>query len=167
MLYIIAHLHINPGQESEFRAFEKKALKIFQAHGGVIIGAFNPDRPRIGLRSESSANTSASMETWESEVPYEIHVLSIPSEEAFEAYRNDPGFLALSEERARVIRKTVIFNSRMANLGVFKGITLVTNDIRCESLAHLETQIKMGFKEGYSAGLDNLDELLARLKKGK
>jgi PhnB protein len=49
-----------------------------------------------------------------------------------------------------------------------EGITLVTNDIRCESLAHLEAQIKMGFKEGYAAGLDNLEELLARLqKKGK
>lgn len=43
------------------------------------------------------------------------------------------------------------------------GITLVTNDILCESLAHLEAQIKMGFKEGYSMGLANLDELLARL----
>jgi uncharacterized protein YndB with AHSA1/START domain len=49
-----------------------------------------------------------------------------------------------------------------------KGITLVTNDIRCETLAHLEAQIKMGFKEGYTACLDNLEELMARLtKKGK
>ena len=47
------------------------------------------------------------------------------------------------------------------------GITLVTNIIRCDSLAHLEAQVKMGFKEGYSAGLDNLEELLARLQKGK
>ena len=46
-----------------------------------------------------------------------------------------------------------------------KGITVVTNDIRCETLAHLEAQIKMGFKEGYTAGLDNLEELLARLRK--
>lgn len=44
-----------------------------------------------------------------------------------------------------------------------KGVTLVTNDIRCESLAHLEAQIKMGFKEGYTAGLDQLEALLARL----
>ncbi len=49
-----------------------------------------------------------------------------------------------------------------------KGITLVTNDIRCESLAHLEAQIKMGFKEGYTACLGNLEELLAHLtKKGE
>jgi len=45
-----------------------------------------------------------------------------------------------------------------------QGITLVTNDIRCDSLAHLEAQIKMGFKEGYTACLGNLDELLARVQ---
>jgi uncharacterized protein YndB with AHSA1/START domain len=45
-----------------------------------------------------------------------------------------------------------------------RGVTLVTNDILCESLAHLEAQIKMGFKEGYTAGLDQLEELLARLR---
>lgn len=49
-----------------------------------------------------------------------------------------------------------------------RGVTLVTNDIHVDSLAHLEAQIKMGFKEGYMAGLDQLEELLARLtKKGK
>ncbi|MEO6094136.1 MAG: SRPBCC domain-containing protein [Fibrobacteria bacterium] len=49
-----------------------------------------------------------------------------------------------------------------------KGVTLVTNDIRCETLAHLEAQVKMGFKEGYIMCLDNLEELLALLtKKGQ
>ena len=48
------------------------------------------------------------------------------------------------------------------------GTTLVTNDIRVDSLAHLEAQIRMGFREGYSMGLDQLEALLARLqKKGK
>ena len=44
------------------------------------------------------------------------------------------------------------------------GTTLVTNDILCDTLAHLEAQIKMGFKEGYSVGLDQLEELVARLQ---
>jgi PhnB protein len=48
------------------------------------------------------------------------------------------------------------------------GVTVVTNDIVCDSLAHLEAQVNRGFKEGYSAGLSQLEELLARLaKKGK
>lgn len=45
------------------------------------------------------------------------------------------------------------------------GVTLVVNDIQCDSLAHLEAQIKMGFKEGYTMGLDQLEGLLARLVK--
>ena len=45
------------------------------------------------------------------------------------------------------------------------GTTLVTNDIRVPSIEHLEAQIKMGFKEGYAMGLQNLEDLLARLQK--
>lgn len=45
-----------------------------------------------------------------------------------------------------------------------KGITMVTNDIRVDSLAHLEAHIKMGFKEGYSVGLGQLETLLAQIR---
>lgn len=45
------------------------------------------------------------------------------------------------------------------------GVTVVTSDIRVDSIEHLERQVKMGFKEGYTAGLNQLDELLARLAK--
>ena len=45
------------------------------------------------------------------------------------------------------------------------GVTMVTNDIRNESLERLEAQLKMGFKEGYTMGLAQLEELLARLQK--
>lgn len=44
------------------------------------------------------------------------------------------------------------------------GITLVTNIIRVDSLAHLEAHIKMGFKEGFSAGLGQLEGLLTHLQ---
>ena len=44
------------------------------------------------------------------------------------------------------------------------GMTLVTSDILCDTLEHLEAQIKMGFKEGFSVGLDQLEGLLARLQ---
>ena len=40
--------------------------------------------------------------------------------------------------------------------------------LAARGLAHLEAQIKMGFKEGYSVCLDQLEEVVARLaKKGK
>lgn len=44
------------------------------------------------------------------------------------------------------------------------GVTTVTNEISFDDLAHLETLIKMGFKEGYTMGLGNLEELLAKLQ---
>lgn len=48
------------------------------------------------------------------------------------------------------------------------GVATVTSDIRFQDLAHLETLLKMGFKEGYTMGLGNLQELLAKLQaKGK
>jgi uncharacterized protein YndB with AHSA1/START domain len=45
------------------------------------------------------------------------------------------------------------------------GGTLVTNVIVNESLERLEMMIKMGFKEGYTMGLDQLEELLQVLGK--
>ena len=45
------------------------------------------------------------------------------------------------------------------------GVTMVTNDIQVPSIEHLEKQLKMGFKEGYTVGLDQLAELLARLQR--
>jgi len=42
------------------------------------------------------------------------------------------------------------------------GVTTVTNVIRNDSLERLEMMLKMGFKEGYTAGLNQLEELLAR-----
>ena len=53
------------------------------------------------------------------------------------------------------------------SFGETQGVTLVTNDILADSLAHLEAQVKSGFKDGFTRGLNNLEELLARIQKGK
>lgn len=42
------------------------------------------------------------------------------------------------------------------------GVTVVTNDIRFETLEQLESLVNMGFKEGFATGLAQLEELLAR-----
>jgi len=44
------------------------------------------------------------------------------------------------------------------------GMTLVTNHVLCDTLAQLDAQIEMGFKEGYSVGVNQLEELVARLQ---
>lgn len=45
------------------------------------------------------------------------------------------------------------------------GATLVTNEISFDDLSQMEGMIAMGFKEGFTMGLGNLDELLAKLQK--
>lgn len=44
------------------------------------------------------------------------------------------------------------------------GITTVSITIYNESLERLEKMIEMGFKEGYSASISNLDKLLSTMK---
>jgi uncharacterized protein (DUF1330 family) len=97
MLYLTVHLFIYPEQADAFHRFENQVLPVFKSHGGMVLLAFQPE------------STMA-----EKEMPHEIHVLSIPSEEAFFAYRNDPIVQGLKEERVRVIRKMEIFRSNEA-----------------------------------------------------
>ena len=47
------------------------------------------------------------------------------------------------------------------------GKTKVNVSIYNESLERMEKQIEMGFKEGYTATLDALEQLLSTIKKGK
>jgi uncharacterized protein (DUF1330 family) len=96
MLYLLVHIYIHLGQEQAFQNYENQVLSIFKSHGGKVIVAFRPEVP---------ANNSGD------DVPYEIHVLSLPSEEAFLAYRNDPLVLDLKESRLRIFRKMDIFKS--------------------------------------------------------
>ena len=44
------------------------------------------------------------------------------------------------------------------------GITTVNITLQHNSLADIETMMEMGFKEGFTMGLQNLDELLVSLK---
>ena len=51
------------------------------------------------------------------------------------------------------------------NFSEQNGKTKVSITIYNESLARMEKMIAMGFKEGFTMGLQNLDELLSTLKK--
>jgi uncharacterized protein YndB with AHSA1/START domain len=51
------------------------------------------------------------------------------------------------------------------NFAESNGRTTVNITIEHDSIEDMETLIKMGFKEGFTMGLGNLDELLATFKK--
>ncbi|MES2812742.1 MAG: SRPBCC domain-containing protein [Bacteroidota bacterium] len=51
------------------------------------------------------------------------------------------------------------------NFSEQNGVTKVSISIYNESLARLEKMIEMGFKEGFTMSIDNLEQLLASLSK--
>jgi len=52
------------------------------------------------------------------------------------------------------------------NFGELNGTTKVSISIKNDSLERMEKMIEMGFKEGFTMGLGNLDELLEKLTRG-
>ncbi len=78
-------LWVKPGMEQDFQTFERKALVNLANYGGVLI---EKSRPESG--------------------PTERHVLSFPSQVAFEAYKRGPEAQAAQSERDHCIEKTEI-----------------------------------------------------------
>ena len=90
MLHIFVHLYVIPDQIETFRAYETAALRIFRKHGGELITAVRP------ILNQPDA-------------PFEIHHLTIDSEEAFKAFRQDPDHKALADMRQQCMSHTDIY----------------------------------------------------------
>jgi antibiotic biosynthesis monooxygenase (ABM) superfamily enzyme len=88
-LYIVVRLWIHRDLEAEFEAYERKVSRIMARYGGVI---------------ERAIRTSGSNDD-----PFEVHLLSFPTRELYDAYRDDPERRSLSGEREGIITKTDIF----------------------------------------------------------
>ena|SRR5579871_5417334 len=93
----IVSLWLRSGADpTAFEAFESKAARIMARHGGRIEQAVRV-QPTKG-----------------EEAPFEVHIVSFPSEAAYAAYRADPEILALADERDRVISRTRVLAGRPA-----------------------------------------------------
>ncbi len=90
-LVLLASLFIHPGREVEFRQFETQAARIMKKYGGQVERVI---RPLASGAPESS--------------PYEIHVVTFPSREHFEAYRTDQGLASFAALRQAAIARTDI-----------------------------------------------------------
>jgi hypothetical protein len=82
-------LWARPGAGPELTAYEDAVLQLVPAHGG---------RVRERVRSDGAAGA-----------PLEIHVLEFPSDEALDAYMQDPARLAQAEARDRAIERTEVY----------------------------------------------------------
>jgi uncharacterized protein (DUF1330 family) len=88
-LEIVASFWIHPDRVAEFEAYEQKAARIMRRYGGVI-------RKVVRVSNADPSNGQ----------PFEVHVLSFPSLEAFHSYRADAELSGLAEERSAAILRT-------------------------------------------------------------
>ncbi len=91
-LYIVVRLWIRRGLEAEFEAYERKVSRVMARYGGVIERA---------IRTSRVSNDG-------SDEPFEVHLLSFPTRELYDAYRDDPERRSLGDERGGIITKTDI-----------------------------------------------------------
>jgi uncharacterized protein (DUF1330 family) len=87
---LVVRLFIRPGREVAFREFEIEAARVMQRYGGRI------DRVIRASRQEKTL------------LPHEIHILSFPSLERFEAYREDQHLAKLESLRQSAIARTEV-----------------------------------------------------------
>ena len=90
-ILLVVSLFIPAGREAELRQFETEAAHIMQRYEGRIERVI---RPTASTLSDS--------------LPYEVHVVSFPSMERFEAYRKDGNLAALAPLRQSAIARTEI-----------------------------------------------------------
>jgi hypothetical protein len=90
-IIIVTQLFIHAGREDEFRQFETEAARIMRKHGGGIERVV---RPTVAVQKEP--------------LPYEVHLVSFPSMEHFEAYRADSDLARLTDLRQSAIARTEI-----------------------------------------------------------
>lgn len=94
MLYLTVHLYGRQGLPGEFKAYETKALKLFQKHGGEVLVAYRPQQAPGAT-----------------DVPDEIQILRIADQASLDRFMSDPERVALAAERDGVIRRTVVYTS--------------------------------------------------------
>ena len=91
-VFIVASLWIHAGRVAEFEAYERNAASIMRRHGGVVERAIRVAPPSVETTDQ----------------PFEVHVVSFPSQAMFDAYRADAELKALAGARETAIAKTSI-----------------------------------------------------------
>lgn len=92
---VIAFLYAGDGGLDALRNFEARVLLIAADHGGRLESAFIP------------ADEPCTVDP----PPDEVHILTFPAAEAFQAYRGDARHAELAPVRERAIRRTEVVAS--------------------------------------------------------
>ncbi|HNR09210.1 MAG TPA: DUF1330 domain-containing protein [Saprospiraceae bacterium] len=97
MLHITQVIYLHPGPEAEqsFLEFESRVLPLMSNHGGELL---------LRLRPQKEQKIEGSLEP-----PFEVHLVSFPSEESLAAYLNDPERLKYLHLKEQAIREAVVY----------------------------------------------------------
>jgi len=88
---LIVALFIHPNRHAEFESFETQAAQIMSRVGGRI-------ERRIACSNKDDASA-----------PDEVHLVTFPSADSYNRYRESSELQALASLRAVAIRKTVVW----------------------------------------------------------
>ena len=91
---LVVSLWINQLKVSDYEEYERIAAGIMSGYGGRF--------ERI-IRLQDQSYT---------EMPFEIHIISFPSEDALQQYRDDPRYRELQPVRDKLITRTEILSGR-------------------------------------------------------
>jgi uncharacterized protein (DUF1330 family) len=90
MMFVTQLIYLHPGKESVFDEFESVAIPLIRKHGGELLLRVRPAADNVIERSI--------------DIPYEIHIVTFPSDEAFAAFAKDEareGVLHLKDDSVR------------------------------------------------------------------
>jgi antibiotic biosynthesis monooxygenase (ABM) superfamily enzyme len=88
---LVVYLFVRPERETAFREFKIEAARVMRGYGGRIDRVIRPIVPAGGAP-----------------LPHEIHIVSFPSMERFEAYREDRRLAELAPLRRSAIARTEV-----------------------------------------------------------
>lgn len=100
MIHLTQLIYIKPGKEELFDSFESVALPLIAKHNGQLLLRVRP-APSAFIEGEAIP-------------PYEIHLVSFPSDQDFEAFGKDP-------ERAAALH---LKNESVDRIVLIKGMAL-------------------------------------------
>jgi len=81
--------------------------------------------------------------------------------------KTDLGWLASYTDKDENINEALPTSQWKLNFSEQNGTTKVSITIKHKTLADIEMNIQMGFKEGFTMGLNQLDNLLSKMKEQK
>jgi uncharacterized protein (DUF1330 family) len=76
MVHFTQLIYVKPGKEETFHLYEDRVLPLLERHGGRLLLRIRPGNESV-LHSELGR-------------PYELHLVSFPSDQQFQAYADDP-----------------------------------------------------------------------------